>query len=88
MAELTIEICMGTACFVMGSAVLMGVHERIPAQWINRVEVRPSLCCGLCKNWKDTKPPIVKINDKIIAEATEEKIMSYIEEYFTEEEYA
>jgi len=78
MKKIEIEICMGTACFVMGSANLMRIKESIPLEWCDQIEVTGSFCCNLCRNWKDSKPPIVNINGEIITGADETKILLHL----------
>lgn len=84
MEKIKVEICVGTACFVMGSSVLLKIKERIPSRWSDSVEVSGILCCDLCKNWKEHKPPIVRIDGIIIARADDEKIISTIKERLLE----
>lgn len=75
MKKITIEICMGTACFVMGSPRLLKIGEKVPSSIKESVEINGVLCCDLCRNWKDSKPPIARVNDRVISAADEAKIL-------------
>ena len=76
-----IRICMGTSCYVAGSSNLIEKLELVVKEkYSDKVEVVSSGCLGLCvKNWESPKPPYVKIDDKIIEEATVDKILRAID---------
>jgi len=81
MKKITVKICFGTTCFVMGSAYLQDMLETIPVKYGSKVELIPAKCLGLCsKNGEYSKAPYALINEDIIAEATAEKIIKEIEE--------
>ncbi len=81
MAEVNVEICMGTTCYVMGSAQLAGIAERLPEEWQGRVSVKGMRCSGACqKSDQYGRAPFVKVNDKIISEADEGKVLAAIRE--------
>ena len=78
MKKMKIEICVGTACFVMGSMKLMNIKDKLPEKIAEQIELKASLCCELCRNWKDSKPPIALINDELITMASEDKLLGAI----------
>ncbi|MBN2659262.1 MAG: hypothetical protein JXR86_19560 [Spirochaetales bacterium] len=78
MEKIIVEICTGTACFVMGSGKLLSIEESLPANIRDYVEVQPVLCCGLCRDWTNSKPPVVSVAGKMIAGADEEKIIKAV----------
>ncbi len=81
MKKIEVKVCMGTTCFVMGSANLQELSEIIPRKFGDNVTVTASPCLGLCSsNWEYSKAPYVKVNDEIVSEATVEKVLSKIEE--------
>ena len=69
MKKVKVEICTGTACFVMGSAGLLEAVQKMEG-----VEVEATLCCGICRNWSEGKPPIVIVDGKLLSCADEEKL--------------
>lgn len=84
MEKIKIEICTGTACFVMGSPELLKVTDLLPPKIKSVCEITPILCCNLCRDWENVKPPIAKVNGKIIGATTltalKEKVMNAFED--------
>ncbi len=79
MAAVNVEICMGTTCYVMGSAQLAGIAERLPEEWKAHVTVRGMRCSGACqKSDQYGRAPFVKVNDQVISEADEGKVLAAI----------
>ena len=39
-----IEICCGTACYLLGAANMMNIEEQLPAEWRGKVEVEAKTC--------------------------------------------
>lgn len=75
----TVEICMGTTCYVMGSAQLAGIAERLPEAWKGRVTVKGMRCTGACQKAEQYgRAPFVRVNGEIISEADEGKILAAI----------
>ncbi len=80
MKKITVKVCLGTTCFVMGSSYLQELMKIIPERFGEKVEVVGSPCLGLCAvNWKYSKAPYVRIDDDVISEATVEKVLAQIE---------
>lgn len=78
-ATVSVEICMGTTCYVMGSAQLAGIAERLPEDWKERVTVKGMRCSGACqRSGQYGKAPFVKVNGVLIAEADEGKVLAAI----------
>ncbi len=76
-----LEICTGTACYVMGGGSLLLLAEELPSDLADRVEVTGSPCLELCRHdQRDGKPPFVKVNGKIIAAATVESVIDALRE--------
>ncbi len=80
MAEkVVVEICMGTTCYVMGSAQLAGIAERLPEDWKALVSVKGMRCSGACQQaGLYGRAPFVKVNGELIAEADEGKVLAAI----------
>lgn len=78
MAEITVKICSGTTCFIMGGNSLNDMVELIKTKYGDKVEVTGSNCLGACSN-SHSKAPFVEINGDIISEVTDEKLIIEIE---------
>ena len=80
MDKITVKVCMGTTCFVMGGANLQELINIIQRKYGDKVEIEASTCLGMCSiNWQYSKAPYVKIDDDVIVEATVEKVLSAID---------
>ena len=79
--KISVKICLGTTCFVMGASNLQELMESIPAKYGEKVEVAGVPCLGLCStDWESSKAPYVKIDDDVLDEATAEKVIKTIDE--------
>lgn len=80
MEKISVKVCIGTTCFVKGSANMQELNEIIPQKYGDKVEVIASNCLGLCSiNWQNSKAPYAKVNEEVISEATVEKILKEID---------
>ena len=80
MADVSVKVCLGTTCFVMGSSNLQELMDLIPRKYGDKVEVAGSPCLGLCSiDWEFSKAPYVKVNDNVVKEATVEKVLAAID---------
>ena len=80
MSKISVKVCVGTTCFVMGGANLQELNDLIPRKYGDKVEVSASNCLGLCSiNWEYSKAPYVKVDDVVVSEATVEKVIEAIE---------
>ena len=80
MEKITVKVCLGTTCFVMGGSNLQELNEIIPKKYGEKVELTGANCLGLCSiNWEYSKAPYVKVNEELVAEATVEKVLAEID---------
>ncbi len=79
MEKISVEICLGTTCFVMGASKLQDLESSLPPQFKSRVDVKAATCLDLCNDTTYMKAPFVKIDGEIISEATVEKVLKAIE---------
>lgn len=79
MEKISVEICLGTTCFVMGASKLQDLESSLPPQFKSRVEVKAATCLDLCNDQTYMKAPFVKIDGEVISEATVEKVLKAIE---------
>ncbi len=78
--KISVKVCLGTTCFVMGSANLQELIDTVPAKYGDKVEVSGVPCLGLCSiDWEFSKAPYVKVDDDVIKEATVEKVLKAID---------
>lgn len=79
MEKVSIEICLGTTCFVMGASKLQDLESSLPPQFKGRVDIKAATCLELCNDKTFMKAPFVKVDGEIISEATVEKVLKAIE---------
>ncbi len=80
MEKISVKVCLGTTCFVMGSANLQELIDIVPAKYGDKVDVSGVPCLGLCAtDWEFSKAPYVKVNNEVVKEATVEKVLNEIE---------
>lgn len=79
--KISVKVCLGTTCFVMGSSNLQELLDLVPRKYGDKVEVMGVPCLGMCSiNWKFSRAPYVKVDDDLVSEATVEKVLAAIEE--------
>ena len=44
-----VEICCGTACYLLGAAKMMNLEDQLPSDCRGRVEVEAKTCLDLCE---------------------------------------
>lgn len=80
MGKISVKVCLGTTCFVMGSANLQELIDIVPQKYGEKVDVSGVPCLGLCSaDWEFSKAPYVKVDDEIIKEATVDKVINAID---------
>ena len=79
MEKISVQVCTGTTCFVMGGADLQNLCGIISGKYSDKVKVETKNCLGLCSaECGYAKAPYVKVDDDVISEATIEKILESI----------
>lgn len=79
MEPITVTICAGTTCAVMGGSHLLMLEEDLPEHLRNRVEVKGARCLELCDGNRSDEAPYVKINGELMVEATLPRILARLE---------
>ncbi len=80
MKKISVKVCLGTTCFVTGSANLQKLTEIIEEKYADKVEVESSPCLGVCStNWEHSKAPYAKVGTVIVQEASVENVLNEIE---------
>ena len=82
MSKIKVRICVGTSCFVMGSAQIQSLEFNAPADIADNIEIVEERCMNLCKDItrKSNRGPFVYVDDELIEEATYEKVVAKIRE--------
>ena len=81
MNTIKVEVCCGTACYLLGAAKLMNLEEMLPEECRGRVEVEAKTCLELCERDNLGGAPYVRFNGaEIMSQATPEKVVARIRE--------
>ena len=76
-----VEICCGTACYLLGAAKMMNIEDALPEECRGRVEVEAKTCLELCERDNLDGAPYVRFNgSEIMSQATPEKVVARIRE--------
>ncbi|MBD3315908.1 MAG: hypothetical protein GF344_08990 [Chitinivibrionales bacterium] len=78
MSEISVVICTGTACYVMGAGALLSCSEELTPELASLVTVSGSSCMNLCKDKTKGNPPFAVINGTCISDATVSKMIAEI----------
>ena len=78
--KIKLDICCGTACYLLGAGKLMTIENELPPEWRDEVEIQIFPCLNLCMSEDLEGAPFVRLDGKIISKATPEKIMDRIRE--------
>lgn len=79
MKNIKIEICMGTACYVLGAGELLDIGEQLPAHLADRVTVEGCSCKEWCQQ-RNLKAPFALVDGTLEGELTLEKLTGLIKE--------
>ncbi|HBT17883.1 MAG TPA: NAD(P)H-dependent oxidoreductase subunit E [Firmicutes bacterium] len=71
----SVKVCAGTSCHLLGNQEIIDVLENMPAQYQNCIMVGFTSCFGACE-----QGPCVLVSDKLIYQATPEKVIQAIKE--------
>jgi NADH:ubiquinone oxidoreductase subunit E len=82
--KITIAICAGTTCYMMGGAELLTLEEAIPDDLKQRVRIIGANCLGLCKE-NDKHPPFIRVGAKILENASAESVIRELRTMLEEE---
>lgn len=81
MEKISVKICLGATCFVMGAEILQELCRLVPEKYGDRVELAGTPCMGYCAaDWNVSKAPYAKVDNDVIKDATVEKIIAVIDE--------
>jgi len=79
MEKITVSVCLGTTCHLMGSSHLQTLEQDLPERFRERTSVKWSRCLGHCKEENHGRAPFVLVGDELVCEATVYKIVEKLE---------
>lgn len=82
MEKLTVKICTGTLCYVMGGSELQLLEEYLPTHLTDKVDIRGATCLDYCNREGNTKAPYVLVGDELVSGATVTKVVEVIKAHF------
>ena len=81
MNTIKVEICCGTACYLLGAAKMMNIEDQISEECRVRVDIEAKTCLELCERDNLGGAPYVRFNgSEIMSQATPEKVLARIRE--------
>ena len=75
---LTVELCMGTSCHLMGVQDLVAVLETLPVEQREQIEIKGATCFKNCG-----KGPNIRINGELISNATPDRLLEILQANLT-----
>lgn len=79
MDKVKVEICCGTACYLLGAMSLMELENKLEPELKSRVEIEPRSCLGLCNDDSLGGAPYVRFNgDEVLSNATVDAVVAKI----------
>ncbi|MBO8457796.1 MAG: hypothetical protein IAA81_06170 [Spirochaetes bacterium] len=80
MDKILVEICSGTACYVMGGSELLLLEENLPENLRDKVEIEGRTCIEECKHGENGKAPFVKVNGELVSSASIPTVIEKIQQ--------
>jgi NADH:ubiquinone oxidoreductase subunit E len=79
MEKVKVEICCGTACYLLGAEKLMNIEDVLPEECRGKVEIEARTCLDLCERENLGGAPYVLFNgEEIMDRATPERVTARI----------
>lgn len=79
MKSIELEICTGTACYILGAAELLDIEEMVDHKIKEKLNVKGATCCGSCKS-KSSCPPYIRLDGELMGAMTLEKLITLLNE--------
>lgn len=79
MEKITVKICTGTLCYVMGGSELQLLGECLPEHLQDKVEIKGATCLDYCNQEGHGKAPFVLVGERLVTAATISRIIEEIE---------
>ena len=81
---ITLQICQGTTCYILGAAKLTAMALDLPPDLKPHVKVTGCRCLGLCHNGEYGDAPYIKIDDKPMSGADPDMMLVALRERLAE----
>lgn len=75
MKTVTIEICMGSACYLLGAQELIEMIQALPDEIQERIDLRGSTCLKACG-----QGPNITVDGELVHNVTPEMLRKILEE--------
>jgi NADH:ubiquinone oxidoreductase subunit E len=72
---ITVEICIGTACHLMGSEEIFKAIEQLPPELKKKIKLSGTSCLGHCD-----RGPVVRINGELYQRITPSQLKTVLKE--------
>lgn len=76
--KISVKICTGTLCYIMGGAELQLLDEYMPEELAGRVDIKGAPCLDCCNKQDSQRAPFVQVGDTIVSEASISKVIEAI----------
>ncbi len=76
--KIKVEICCGTACYMLGAAALLRMEDVIPEEWKERLDITAIPCLDACASENLGGAPFVRINGELMSNASLESVSDKI----------
>lgn len=76
--KIKIEICCGTACYMLGAAELLRLETIMPEDWKEIVDISAIPCLEACSDDNLGGTPFVRIDGELMSNATVESVCDKI----------
>lgn len=78
--KIHLQVCSGTACFVMGGSDLLTIFEFLTPDERELVSLAAVPCFEHCRTWEDMRPPFVTIDGKLYDRMDMDRMLTIIRE--------
>ena len=65
MQKVSVKICIGTTCFVLGASELQSIEDHLSPDITRDVEITGTSCLGVCKDQHYQRVPCAMIDDTL-----------------------
>lgn len=84
--KIKVEICCGTACYILGASRLVNLADELPEELRGRVEIEARPCLDFCNDEQLGGAPYVRLNGtEVLAQASPESVILRLRELLGEE---
>ncbi len=81
MRTVTVTVCTGTACYILGGSELLTVKEKLPKRYSKYIILQGSSCMNRCgERSEKNRPPYVSVDGEIYGGVDMERLVELIME--------